>query len=162
MAASLSHDAAEIDAAAEALEAALDVIHEDGSPVQAPEAGLDIDAPAELEGTLVASLEEPSPSLAFERALQSHDIAELGFDDAIRAALQEVGGASLFQLPASFGDRIERVAAVCLGAEDDRRIYLVRLAEDGGVAQVEEASDEASPLAGLAASYVDVMQRLAA
>jgi hypothetical protein len=113
---------------------------------------------AEHAGSAAVSLE----AAELELALQMQNILEQGFEGALRRALAELGGTLLFDMPASLLDGFQRVAAVSTGSGEDRRIFLVHLGNDGAAINVEEAESDNTPLAGFAASYVNLMERLAA
>lgn len=97
-----------------------------------------------------------------ELALQSQSIMEHGFEGAVRGALAELGGTLLFDMPASLLDGYQRVAAVSTGSGEERRIFLIHLGDDGSAIRVDEAESDTTPLAGFAASYANLMERLAA
>lgn len=97
-----------------------------------------------------------------ELVLQMQNIVEKGFVGALRGALAELGGTLLFDLPESHLEGFQRVAAVTTGSGEDRKIFLVHLDHNGSGTRVEEAISDTTTIAGFAASYADLMDRLAA
>jgi hypothetical protein len=97
-----------------------------------------------------------------ELALQSQDISERGFSGVIGHVLESMRGRLLFDMPSSHVPGYQRVAAASTGQGDDRRVFLIHLADDGGTIRVEEAHDGGSPLAGFASSCMHLMDRLTA
>lgn len=127
--------------------------------VDAPEAGSGAFRPTmETASSQSVSLE----AAELELALQSQDISEQGFAGVILHALEILEGTLLFDMPAAMLPGYQRVAAASTGAGDDRRIFLIHLADDGATIKVEEANDGAGVLAGFAASCMNLMDRLAA
>lgn len=121
----------------------------------------------ETDATEPAVETAPQPQASLEAAelelsLQSQDISERGFAGIVVHSLRSLQGALLFDMPASQLPGFQRVAAVSTGAGEDRRIFLIHLADDGGAIRVEEANDDGNPLAGFASSCMNLMDRLAA
>lgn len=128
-----------------------------------------VDGPEEAETGAVETAVETPPlqpvsleAAELELALQAQDIFERGFAGAVRHALDSLDGTLLFDMPDSLLPGFQRVAAVSTGSGDDRRIFLIHLANDGGSIRVEEAAETDSPLAGFATSCMNLMDRLAA
>lgn len=124
-----------------------------------------MDAP--IVATPAASSEQVQLAISLEAAevelaLQSQSIMEQGFEGAVRGAMAELGGTLLFDMPVSMLEGFQRVAAVSTGSGEERRIFLIHLGDDGSEIRVEEAESDATPLAGFAASYANLMERLAA
>ncbi len=92
------------------------------------------------------------------------DLADLsaGFDEAVRTAADVTGGALLFIMPAVGLPNCSRIAAISLTGAGERELVLVILGEDGKTTRIEKAADNASPFAGLAASFARVMERMPA
>ncbi|PSM18316.1 hypothetical protein [Nitratireductor sp. StC3] len=97
--------------------------------------------------------EMPLEAVEFELALNSQDIAESGFETALRRAAERADGSVLFHMPALAQRDCQRVAAVSLGAGHDTHTVLVLLGRDGGSVRIENARDSDNPFAGIALSY---------
>lgn len=109
--------------------------------------------------------ELPVPSLdaaQLESALGDHDLADEGFEDAMRVALQTAGGEMLFNMRMGGEMDGQWVAAVALGHGEDRHFAIVTVPEDGGALRVEPAEKSELPIARIAAAYAGVMDRLQA
>lgn len=107
-------------------------------------------------GTGSASTEETLTGLA--RAMERADIPASGFENALRSALAASDGTLLFVMPGATDEA--SVAAVSLGAEHET--LLAVLDKDGGSVRFEKAGDSSHPVAGLAASWTRVMERMPA
>jgi hypothetical protein len=115
-------------------------------------------AAIDLKATAPVSLE----TAELELALQMQDVVGQGFDSAVRHALDTLGGSMLFDMPGSPLPGYQRVAVASTGIGDERRVFLIHLGEDGSSINVEDAENDTTSLAGFAASYLNLMDRLAA
>jgi len=113
--------------------------------------------PANVPSTFVHSLEV----VELEFALDLADISA-GFDEAAKAAADATGGALLFVMPTVAIPDCSRVAAICLGRDAERELVLVILGEDGRTARVETVAESRNPVARLARSWSQVMERMPA
>lgn len=96
-----------------------------------------------------------------ELALDLNDIADNGFDAAVREAAHQVGGEFLFDLPASgLAEDAQRIAVVCLSREDGGRFGLVALDGDGERAHTIEPDDKTRDLVQFAKAFVAVLEKL--
>lgn len=96
-----------------------------------------------------------------ELALRHQDFIETGFEGAVRQALARIGGSLLFKMRMDGVEGCDWVAAVSLGADDERTLAIVAQPTNGGPLLVEEAGSSELPVARLAKAYVDLMKRLA-
>jgi hypothetical protein len=117
-----------------------------------------------METHVAQALAAPPTSLEVVELEFALDLADMsaGFDEAARAAADATGGALLFTMPAVGLPDCSRVAAVSLVGAGERELVLVILGEDGKTTRIEKAEYNASPLAGLAASFARVMERMPA
>lgn len=113
-------------------------------------------APEETTGT--ASLE----AVELELVLGLTDLTPGTFDESMKSVARQAGGELLFAMPAAFVPACSCVAAVSIGGTDTRQIVLVTLEEDGKTVRTEKSEDSSSPFAGLARSYVHVMEQMPA
>lgn len=97
-----------------------------------------------------------------ELALQLQDFDEADFGQALAAALEDVGGTLLFNMPMAESADCRHVAAVSLGVGEGRQFALVVQPPKGGMPDVERAEDSSNPLAGIVAAYAGLMDSLAA
>lgn len=95
-----------------------------------------------------------------ERALERADISASGFESALRAALAPTGGTLLFIMPGAANEM--SVAAISLASGDAHETLLAILDRDGGTVRFERAAESSHPVAGLAASWTRVMERMPA
>jgi hypothetical protein len=99
-------------------------------------------------------------AVELELALGTLSLNDIGFEGSLRKALEGTGGTLLFSLPASFIPDCQRAAAITVGRGEDRQIMMVMLSADGETLRVESGDGDAGALAGLAASYAGVMERM--
>ena len=111
---------------------------------------------------VVAALfgDRPLELAELELALSLADIPATGFEGALRTALGSTGGTLLFIMPGAAGETA--VAAISHGAETERETVLALLAADGETVRFETAAESKHPVAGLAASWTRVMERMPA
>lgn len=102
----------------------------------------------------------PLEAVEFDLALSSRDIVESGFETAVRDAAEKSGAEFLFQMPVIEVEDTQRIAALRVGAADDRHTVLVHLRADGVSFRVENAAASDSPFAGIALSYGGVLDCL--
>ncbi|APH71257.1 hypothetical protein [Aquibium oceanicum] len=102
----------------------------------------------------------PLEVVEFELSLNSQDIAECGFEAAVRHAADKADGHFLFLMPAHMIEDCQRVAAVSVGGGDDRSTVLVLLQDDGRSVRIEDAEGSANPFAGMALSYGGLLRHL--
>lgn len=79
------------------------------------------------------------------------------FEESVRMALAAVGGELLFQMRLENVDDCRHVAAVSLGSGEQRRVALVILPPEGAM-RIEAADSSTNPVAGIARSYVGLVQ----
>jgi hypothetical protein len=107
---------------------------------------------------------EALETIELELALQVQDVADIGFDAAVDAALTGLGGQILFRLPATAQPDAQAVAAVSVPTGEDgvRKLMIVTLASDGQTMRVENAAPGNNPVADLAQSMAGVLDTFAA
>ncbi|MEM5473674.1 hypothetical protein WNZ14_18235 [Hoeflea sp. AS60] len=94
-------------------------------------------------------------------ALDLSDIADRGFDDAVRDAAKVIGGEFLFDLPASgLVDDAQRIALVCLSRDNGGRFGLVLLSANGDRVRTVEADEATTGLVQFAKAFVAVLEKL--
>ena len=86
-------------------------------------------------------------------ALQGQDIVAQDFEQSLQSALAATGGLLLFQMRIDQLDKHENVAAISIGAGDERRFFLIILPSSDGVLRVEPVESSDNPLARIAAAY---------
>ena len=104
---------------------------------------------------------EKPDTMGFELALQLQDLQSSGFEAAVTAAVDSVGGEVLFDMPLPAETDCQRVAAVSVGSGEDRALVLVMLPKDGEALRVETVEESSHPVAGIVAAYVGLMDHLA-
>lgn len=105
-----------------------------------------------LENTLAESLAELVP--------EARTVSEDEFVEVVGGALEAVGGKLLFKMcVADDGEDGEghHVAAASVGDGGNRQFLLLTLPTGGGALKVETASKSTNPVAGIAASYAELM-----
>lgn len=100
-------------------------------------------------------------TMGFELALQLQDLQSSGFEAAVAAAVDSVGGEVLFDMPLPEETDCQRVAAVSVGSGKDRTLILVMLPHEGDMLRVETVEESSHPVAGIVAAYVGLMDHLA-
>ena len=100
-------------------------------------------------------------TMGFELALQLQDLQSSGFEAAVAAAVDSVGGEVLFDMPLPEETDCQRVAAVSVGSGKDRALILVMLPHEGDMLRVETVEESSHPVAGIVAAYVGLMDHLA-
>ena len=95
-----------------------------------------------------------------ELALRHQDFLEIGFEGAVRQALERIGGALLFQTRMDGLAGCDWIAAVSLPGDDEKKLAIVAQPTDGGPLRVEDAETSDIPIARLAKAYADVIGRL--
>jgi hypothetical protein len=123
------------------------------------------EAPPETPSAMPASTDQASTgkpdTMGFELALQLQDLQSSGFEGAVSAAVDSVGGEVLFDMPLPAETDCQRVAAVSVGAREDRALVLVMLPKDGEALRVETIEESSHPVAGIVAAYAGLMNHLA-
>jgi hypothetical protein len=161
-AAKIRHNTAIVDGNREARGRRADEAFMDASPMTGSkevEAGQP--APPAISHEESAAFETAAlETVEFELALQLQDIARQGFEGALSTALDSVGGKLLFDMPIASED-CRRVAAVSLGAGEQRLLALVVLPNGSDTPRVEAAENSSNPVAGIVAAYAGVMDHLA-
>ncbi|WP_311029300.1 hypothetical protein [Mesorhizobium koreense] len=104
---------------------------------------------------------EKPDTMGFELALQLQDLQSSGFEAAVTAAVDSVGGEVLFDMPLPAETDCQRVAAVSVGSGEERALVLVMLPKDGEALRVETVEESSHPVAGIVAAYVGLMDHLA-
>jgi hypothetical protein len=100
-------------------------------------------------------------TMGFELALLLQDLQSSGFEAAVAAAVDSVGGEVLFDMPLPEETDCQRVAAVSVGSGKDRTLVLVMLPSEGDMLRVETVEESSHPVAGIVAAYVGLMDHLA-
>ena len=95
-----------------------------------------------------------------ERALAKADISASGFEGALRSVLAPIGGTLLFVMPGAADET--SVAAINLASGEAHETLLAILDRDGRTVRFEKAAQSGHPVAGLAASWTRVMERMPA
>lgn len=85
------------------------------------------------------------------------DVADDEFGEAVHGALEAIGGILLFKVRIGTGESAQHVAAAAVGQGDARQFLLLSLPATGGQLKVETAALSSNPLAGIAASYANLM-----
>jgi hypothetical protein len=101
-------------------------------------------------------------TVEFELALQLQSLPGKAFEAVLADALENVGGALLFNMPVQPAAGSGHVAAVSLPAGEGRILALVIQPAEGGMPRVEPAEQSANPVARIVPAYVGVMEHLAA
>jgi hypothetical protein len=130
----------------------------DASNVVADEAPRETPALSASNNEQVA---EKPDTIGFELALQLQDLQSSGFEAAVTAAVDSVGGKVLFDMPLPAETDCQRVAAVSVGSGEERALVLVMLPKDGEALRVETVEESSHPVAGIVAAYVGLMEHLA-
>jgi len=112
--------------------------------------------PAASVAEQVNTLDESFEAVELELALHNQNLIALGFDEAIRTALKDIGGEMLFQM------RVERedcqlIAAVRIGIGEEQRFALVIMPPGGGLMRIEPVEQSSNPLALITESYASLM-----
>jgi hypothetical protein len=122
-------------------------------------------APPETPSAIPASTDQPTAEkpdmMGFELALQLQDLQSSGFEAAVTAAVDSVGGELLFDMPLPEETDCQRVAAVSVGSGQDRALVLVMLPKDGEALRVETVEESSHPVAGIVAAYAGLKDHLA-
>jgi hypothetical protein len=116
--------------------------------------------PAMPESTDQQAADKPD-TMGFELALQLQDLQSSGFEAAVTAAVDSVGGEVLFDMPLPEETDCQRVAAVSVGSGEKRALVLVMLPKDGEALRVETVEESSHPVAGIVAAYAGLMNHLA-
>lgn len=105
------------------------------------------------------STEKPSSSdtAEIEAALQDQDIVGQDFERSLQTALATTGGTLLFQMQIDKDEGHEHVAAISIGAAEERRLFLVVLPADGGKLKLEPVETSDNPLAKIAPAYAGLV-----
>src|SRR5690606_5217083 len=109
---------------------------------------------------LTAESEISLEAVELEMALQLQEVVVNGFVDHVQDAVETAGYRFLFQLPATGEDGTQRIAAICAGAGESRRILLIHLEDDGHSVRVEPAGSNDNAFAEVAQSFAEVMEEL--
>jgi hypothetical protein len=131
----------------------------DASNVVADEAARETPAVSASNNEQVA---EKPDTMGFELALQLQDLQSSGFEAAVTAAVDSVGGEVLFDMPLPAETDCQRVAAVSVGSGEERALVLVMLPKDGEALRVETVEESSHPVAGIVAAYAGLMPHFAA
>lgn len=122
-------------------------------------------APREIPSAIPASTDQPDTGkpdmMGFELALQLQDLQSSGFEEAVTAAVDSVGGKVLFDMPLPEETDCQRVAAVSVGSGKERALVLVMLPKDGEALRVETVEESSHPVAGIVVAYAGLMNHLA-
>jgi hypothetical protein len=116
--------------------------------------------PAMPESTDQQAADKPD-TMGFELALQLQDLQSSGFEAAVTAAVDSVGGEVLFDMPLPDETDCQRVAAVSVGSGERRALVLVMLPKDGEALRVETVEESRHPVAGIVAAYAGLKDHLA-
>jgi hypothetical protein len=92
-----------------------------------------------------------------EAALQGQDIVAQDFERSLQTALSTTGGTLLFQMQIDKDEGHEHVAAISIGAAEERRLFLVVLPADGSKLKLEPVETSKNPLARIAPSYAELV-----
>ncbi|WP_309083678.1 hypothetical protein [Chelativorans sp.] len=95
-----------------------------------------------------------------ELALRHQDFLEIGFEGAVRQALERIGGTLLFRMRMGGVAGCDWVAAVKLDSDGDRKLAIIAQPVNGGPLRVEEAETSELPIARIVSAYAEVMERL--
>lgn len=104
--------------------------------------------------------DEKPDTMGFELALQLHDIESEGFEAAVAAAADSAGGALLFDMPMPAETDCQRVAAVSIGAGEERLLMLVTMPNEGDALCVETVDKSSHPVAGIVAAYAGLLDHM--
>jgi hypothetical protein len=101
-------------------------------------------------------------TMGLELALQFQDIEGSGFETAVAAAVDSIGGELLFEMPLPAETECQRVAAISIGSGDGRLLMLVLQPVEGETLRVETVEHSSHPVAGIVAAYAGLMPHFAA
>lgn len=113
------------------------------------------------EETKASPVAAGSDIVELELALQFQDMKALGFEGAVMAAVESIGGELLFEMPMAAETDGERVAAVSLGSGEERLLALVILPGENEAFRIEPAETSSNPVAGIVAAYAGLMEHFA-
>src|SRR5690606_36759027 len=116
----------------------------------------------EVRCHMTSSLPETEITLEaveLELARQLQDVVANGFAESVQGAVETAGYRLLLQMPAVGCEDTQRLAAICAGEGDSRRILLVHLEDAGRSLRVKPASND-NAYAKMADSFAEVMEEL--
>ena len=106
-------------------------------------------------------LSPPSLELVeLELALRHQNLLELGFEGAVRHALEQVGGKLLFRMRMDGVAGYDWLAAVALDSDEERKLALVAQSTEGGPLCVEDAETSDTSIARVATAYANLVKSL--
>ena len=110
----------------------------------------------------VDTLDQSLEVVQLELALHSKNLISLGFEEAIQAALKDIGGGELlFQMRLDRED-CQRVAAVRISSGEEQQFALVIMPPGGLLMRVEPVEQSSNPLALIIESYANLMDTFSA
>jgi hypothetical protein len=104
---------------------------------------------------------EKLDTMGFELALQLQDLQSTGFEAAVTAAIDSVGGELLFDMPMPAETDCKHLAAVSVGSGEERALMLVMLPKEGETLHVETVEESSHPVARIVAAYAGLKNHLA-
>jgi hypothetical protein len=104
---------------------------------------------------------EKPDTMGFELALQLQDLQSTGFEAAVTAAIDSVGGELLFDMPMPAETDCKHLAAVSVGSGEERALMLVMLPKEGETLHVETVEESSHPVARIVAAYAGLKNHLA-
>jgi hypothetical protein len=129
------------------------------APAEEAAVEADIETGARAERALAT--DDKLDTMGFELALQFQDVRSEGFEAAVAAAADSVGGELLFDMPMPAETEYQRVAAVSIGSGEGRLLMLVTMPKEGEALHVEAVDKSSHPVAGIVAAYAGLMDHLA-
>lgn len=111
------------------------------------------DHPAEA----VAEIATEQPELA---PVAGDQVSDGDFEQAVRGALEAVGGTLLFKMKVGAPDQVYHAAAAEVGIGHGRQFLVLTLPAQGGALKVEETTHSDSPVAKIVESYAGLMDVL--
>ena len=123
-----------------------------------------MNAPDKLHSENAQAIEDGGSleAIELELALKFQDFVADGFEGSVRRAVESVGGRLLFQMRLDGAEDCQRVAAVSVGADEERKFALVVMPADGSAPRVEAIETSKNPLARITPAYAGLMDQLGA
>ena len=113
---------------------------------------------AEHEATVSPTPESVPENAQAETVSETREAADAQFETAIAETVNTVGGVVLFQMTLDEGEASHRVAAISIGAGEEREIVILDLPAEGGSVSVQPAAQSELPIASIAAAYAGLAE----
>lgn len=102
--------------------------------------------------------ENAAPAAEAEAVSEPLNAAQDQFETAVAETVNTVGGVLLFRMTLDEGETSHRVAAISIGAGEEREIVIVDLPADGGGVSVRPAAESDLPIASIASAYAGLAE----